>query len=77
MIRNAAFRAGIIVRTFTNKAESFPFANSEDHAYHRGRISNLRNYSGSFPKNAPALSVPAPDVFSLLSCGQKKDGDSF
>ena len=76
MIRNAAFRAGIIVRTFTNQAESFPFANSEDHAFHRGRISNLRNYSGSFPKIAPALSVPAPDVFSLLSCGQKKDGDS-
>ncbi len=70
--------AGIIVRTFTNQAESFPFANSEDPASYRGRIFNLRNYSGVFRKLCPALSAPAPEAFfRCFPAGIKKDGDSF
>ena len=77
MIRSGSFRAGIIVRMFTNLAESFPFVNSENPASHRGRLSNFRNYSGSFRKLCPVLSGLAPEVFPQLSCRQKKDGDSF
>ena len=72
MIRSGSFRAGIIVRMFTNLAESFPFVNSENPASHRGETFQFPELFRQFPKTMPGVVRPGPGSIPAVIMQAKK-----